>query len=267
MKDGHVHSPYCPHGTPDSLNSYVERAIAKGYTALSFTEHAPLPAHFADPTPAKDSSMALNDIEGYIKDLTDLKQIYQNDIDIHTGLEVDFIEGYENETKAFLDQYGPYLTDSILSVHFLKSRDQYHCIDFSKQAYEKALHDFGGVDALYKAYFQTVLDSVTAELGTYKPQRIGHMTLVRKFHRAFPAVDNWEKYPRAALPLVKAYNMTLDYNGAGAIKDNCLETYPPLHIAHEASDMGIPLIYGSDAHHHGAIAQGYAQIDTSILTL
>ena len=26
-RDGHIHSPYCPHGTKDSFEMYVEKAL------------------------------------------------------------------------------------------------------------------------------------------------------------------------------------------------------------------------------------------------
>ncbi|WP_347862569.1 PHP domain-containing protein [Salimicrobium sp. PL1-032A] len=53
MKDGHVHTPFCPHGSEDALKTYVEKAISLGYTSVTFTEHAPLPPGFQDPAPAK----------------------------------------------------------------------------------------------------------------------------------------------------------------------------------------------------------------------
>ena len=43
---------------------------------------------------------------------------YDGQISILTGLETDFITGYEEETAAFLNTYGPSLDDGILSVHF-----------------------------------------------------------------------------------------------------------------------------------------------------
>ena len=27
LKDGHIHTPYCPHGTDDSFEEYVQQAI------------------------------------------------------------------------------------------------------------------------------------------------------------------------------------------------------------------------------------------------
>lgn len=43
-RDGHIHSPFCPHGSSDTMASYCERAIAHGIETITFTEHAPLPA-------------------------------------------------------------------------------------------------------------------------------------------------------------------------------------------------------------------------------
>ncbi|HHY21833.1 MAG TPA: PHP domain-containing protein, partial [Bacilli bacterium] len=54
--DGHVHTPFCPHGSKDELEEYVLRAIELGLTGLTFTEHAPLPLSFEDPTPEQDSA-------------------------------------------------------------------------------------------------------------------------------------------------------------------------------------------------------------------
>lgn len=39
MKDGHIHSPYCPHGSKDALEDYVKRAIEIGLDEITFTEH------------------------------------------------------------------------------------------------------------------------------------------------------------------------------------------------------------------------------------
>ena len=68
MKDGHVHSPYCLHGSKDSFQTYIEKAIASGIEEISFTEHFPLPNGFEDPVKEKDSSMDLESLEKYINE-------------------------------------------------------------------------------------------------------------------------------------------------------------------------------------------------------
>jgi len=39
IKDGHVHSPYCPHGSKDSFELYIESALKLGLKEITFTEH------------------------------------------------------------------------------------------------------------------------------------------------------------------------------------------------------------------------------------
>ncbi|GEN51786.1 histidinol-phosphatase HisJ [Halobacillus faecis] len=267
MIDGHIHTPYCPHGSSDTLKSYIEQAIKRGYHSMTFTEHAPLPSSFKDPVPEKDSGMSFQQVEEYLKEIDQLKAEYKKEIQIQKGFEVDYIEGYEKEVESFLNTYGPSLDDSILSVHFLRGPSQWYCIDYSPDMYKEAIHDFGGLDQLYHAYYNTLTQSVLRELGDYKPNRVGHMTLVKKFQHLYPAPKNWEKQAQSFLQLVQNHGYTLDYNGAGVVKEHCKETYPPLQMARQASSMGIPLIYGSDAHTASGLGQGYSSIDHQLLKL
>ncbi|SDX58660.1 MULTISPECIES: histidinol-phosphatase HisJ [Salimicrobium] len=248
MRDGHIHSPFCPHGSRDSFEKYVEKALRSGYRTISFTEHAPLPANFEDPVPGKDSAMSMKDFENYLETVNKVRDLYKTDITIHPGLEVDYIQGYEREIRDFLDEYGPHLSDSILSVHFLKGESFWHCIDYSPEAFRQAVDDFGGIHSLYSAYFRQIRHSASADLGSCKPGRVGHMTLIRKFHHLYPSPEGWESMAEESLPLIKSSTMELDYNGAGMMKEYCTEPYPPSFIALKAHETGIPLVYGSDAH-------------------
>lgn len=257
LYDGHVHTPFCPHGTSDPLESYIEKAIELGLQGMTFTEHAPLPTRFDDPTPDKDSGMRLDDLDTYIETLTQLKKKYKPHITINIGLEVDYIVGYEEETKQFLAKWGSYLDDAILSVHFLKFNNEYFCLDFSPEVFAQIVEKAGSLSAVYDSYFQTVKKSILADLGTYKPKRIGHMTLVRKFQKQFPFEEKKVKAIFEILDLLKIKNYELDYNGAGLTKPLCEEAYPSAWVINEAVKRGIPLIYGSDAHSVKGLGQGF----------
>ena len=91
--DGHIHTPFCPHGSDDPFEAYIERAIALGLTGITFTEHAPLPPSFNDPTPEQDSAMDRHDLPAYITILNKLKEKYNDKIAIHIGLELYYIDG------------------------------------------------------------------------------------------------------------------------------------------------------------------------------
>jgi histidinol-phosphatase (PHP family) len=258
--DGHIHTPFCPHGSADRLSEYAERAIALGYKGITFTEHAPLPAGFADPVPAADSAMAPGDLPLYFQAVKDIKKEYQSYIQIYTGLEVDFIEGFEEETDSFLGEVKEELDDAILSVHFLKHNETYWCMDFSEEIFKEMSEVFGSIDHVYRAYYSVVRKSALYPFRTLQPRRVGHITLAKKFHKQFPAKNSFELEINEILDVIQKRGLQLDYNGAGTVKPLCGEPYPSDWVVREALNRKIPLVYGSDAHAAAGINQGYDQL-------
>jgi histidinol-phosphatase (PHP family) len=238
------------------MEDYIERAIQLGYEEITFTEHAPLPDGFVDTTPTQDSALSVNDLESYLAQVEKLKFAFEKRIKVNVGLEVDFIEGYEEETKRFLNGVGARLDDAILSVHFLKFSSQYECVDYSPDGFEKMISAYGSIDNIYRKYFETLKLSICADLGEYKPKRIGHMTLIKKFHKKFPSQLTYEYEIQNLLKLIKEKGYELDYNGAGTAKPLCRETYPPRWVIEQAKKLQIPLVYGSDAHQVKELNQG-----------
>ncbi|SFC57967.1 histidinol-phosphatase (PHP family) [Bacillus sp. OV322] len=258
--DQHVHSPYCPHGSNDGFEEYIGRAIELGMEAITFTEHAPLPTGFADPAPEKDSGMDPLLLMDYFGEIETLKRSYKDKITIKAGLEVDYIEGFEKETRELLDRIGKYLDDSILSVHFLHAKEKWYCMDFSDDVFGELSSISGSVDNVYNMYYSAVEKSIDADLGVYKPTRIGHITLAHKFQLNYPSRRNFGDRLHAILHQVRRKGYQLDYNAAGLFKPLCREPYPPDDIAIYAKKLGIPLVYGSDAHQAKDVGQGYKNL-------
>lgn len=260
--DYHVHTHFCPHGSNDEWEKYILMAIELKLEEISFTEHAPLPRSFTDPTPDRDSAMNWADLDLYLKQGQELKLKYQDQIKINIGFEVDFIEGFEEETKAFLDLYGDQIDDAILSVHMLKMpTGGYQCIDYSADVFETIIKAFGSIEAVYHAYYDTVKKAIETDLGMYKPRRTGHLTLVEKFIRKFPVEFDRSKMIEPLLQLIKNKNYALDLNTAGLFKPDCGSIYPNDEIVKKASKLGIELIPGSDSHEASSIARGFQSIE------
>lgn len=255
--DGHIHSPYCPHGSTDTLVSYIEKAISHSFTQISFTEHAPLPKNFLDPTPDKDSGMKPDLLAPYIAELQALKERYKDQIDIKIGLEVDYLVGYEQETTDFLNEIGPQLDDAILSVHFLHFENEYCCIDFSEDEFLRFSKKVGSVQDVYHLYYDTVQRSIEADLGPYKPTRIGHPTLVHKFQLAHKEKIDDRQQIEHILQLMKTNDYTLDFNSAGLSKKYCLQSYPPAQYLSFVKSIGLRYTFGSDAHTAADLHQHY----------
>ncbi len=260
IHDGHVHTPYCPHGSMDRLQSYVEEAVRNGFQRLTFTEHAPLPEGFQDPVPEQDSAMKKTDLPYYIGEVQKLKQFYRKNIEIFIGLEIDFIEGYESQTTDLLREVGPALDDAVLSVHFLRSGSGYTCLDYDAHAFRHLKEYSGSLENLYSDYYRTVRKSITSDLGPYKPKRIGHITLVRKFQKLFPRTFDDAEMIRSVLDTAAAEGYSLDVNTAGLRKRYCGDIYPPLPFIKEAAARSIPLVFGSDAHQARDVGAHYKQV-------
>ena len=247
VRDGHIHSHYCPHGTSDAFELYVDTALKLGLKEITFTEHMPLPGDFMDAEFLKSCSPTVYKIDEYIKELDHVKIKYKNEIKINTGFEVDYVEGYEAKTKKLLDRYGKKLEDSILSVHFIKVENVYYCVDSLKE-FGELFKAIGSLEKIYDSYYETLLKSIKADLGNYKPKRIGHPTLVRIFNLKYPLKYTNNRLLEEIVREIKIRNYEIDFNTAGIRKPYCKEVYPTGIFAELVKQYDVKIVYGSDAH-------------------
>lgn len=266
-RDGHSHTHYCLHGSQEETEKYIIRAIEKGFQQYSVTEHLPLPESFLKSLPYPDEERNTfqikdNDLDGYVKDMLFLQKKYRDRLEIKVGLEIDFLPEQISYTQSVLREYGSYLDDSLLAVHFLPGKKGWHCIDNEPGDFAAGLIDhYGDYESVQLAYYGAVREAILTSWGKYTLPRLAHLTLVNKFQKCFNPEsflreDVQKKISEILLDL-KRKNLELDVNTAGLYKEHCQEIYPSLWIIKEAKRMGIPLIYGSDAHQPEEVGRGY----------
>lgn len=280
--DGHTHTEFCPHGSGDMAEAMVRRAIELGFTRYSITEHAPLPGQLSSllPKGQKDVMQTSNildrDVDAYIKEVLRLKEAYKDQIQIFAGFEVDYIEGTEAWYREFFKEYGPWLDDGVLSVHYIKKDGFLHPLDSDRDyVVQQLIPSAGGFGPYCKAYYQTVLDSIHADLGPYGPRRIGHMSLCRKYRLA-EELAPMEPVPAAAdtdasalgfdvicLEAIHTRGYALDFNTAGLSKPLCRQFYPGEALVRRAIQMHIPLVYGSDSHGVEDVGRNYQVFESA----
>jgi histidinol-phosphatase (PHP family) len=261
-RDGHTHTELCPHGSREATDGFIRRAIQLGFETYSLTEHPPLPKGFEDPTPEKSCAISWQELEPYFELARKMKRRFAGQIEIRVGLEVDYIPGYEIEIRQLLDTCGPDLDDALLSVHFLEGRGGWRCVDYSAVDFQEGLVNFyGSVETVHQAYWSTVRQAVLADLGPYKPRRLGHLSLVHKYQRKYSLRNPQEFRPHVVeiLDLIESRKMELDLNAAGLLKPDCQEIYPAPWIIEEALRRVIPLVYGSDTHSVQGVGQGFEE--------
>lgn len=267
-RDGHTHTEFCPHGSGERAEAMVRRAIDLGFTHYSFTEHAPAPKDFLTRVPESQKSIIetshipYEKTEAYLGEMLRLKKLYGKQIHISVGFELDYLEGYENWTREFLNKYGQWTDDGILSVHYLYLDGIYHPIDSDFNYTSNCLLPaLGGYDAFCSAYYRTVMSSVKADLGPWGPKRIGHMSLCRKYRKKLELTRESGTDVTAlineCLKLIKTRSFELDFNTAGLYKPLCDEFYPGDIIFNEAIKQGVPFVFGSDAHSVEQVGRSY----------
>ncbi|NOW03668.1 histidinol-phosphatase HisJ [Clostridium beijerinckii] len=248
VRDGHMHSPYCPHGTKDSFEMYVDKALIEGLEEITFTEHMPFPCYFIDDKEFQDECAPNEEaIQKYFKDVEVIKLKYKDKIKINIGLEVDFVDGYEEETKRLLNSYGYKLEDGLLSVHFIKMGDEYVAID-GKEGFERALEFYGTTEKVYDKYYETLLKAIRSDLGKYKPRRIGHPNLIRIFNKLYPLEYKNKELLEEIVREIKSRDYEVDVNTAGLRKPYCGEIYVSDIFKQLIDEYGVKKVYGSDSH-------------------
>lgn len=93
----HVHTYRCGHATNETDEDYIKRAIVLGADSITFMDHAPFPG---DPFTDR---MKYSQLKEYISSLKKLKSIYEEIIDVHIGLEIEYLPSYKSyyeELKA-----------------------------------------------------------------------------------------------------------------------------------------------------------------------
>ncbi|MFD1952786.1 histidinol-phosphatase HisJ [Paenibacillus thailandensis] len=264
-RDGHTHTHFCYHGSGDHAELYVNRAAELGFGTYSLTEHPPLPEELTSRIPngqalIDELAMPMERLDDYLRMAEELKTKYSDRIKLLVGLEVDYIPGMEAWTKELLDRCGSRLEDGVLSVHFLPGRGGWRCVDYTADDFKEGLVDYyGSVERVYQAYYEAVEQSIEADLGPYKPKRLGHLTLIHKYKDAVTPADPdcCNDAILRILDKAQAKGMELDVNLAGLFQPLCKEVYPPEWILREAVKRGIPLVYGSDSHSPAHVGRGY----------
>ncbi len=246
-RDGHIHSPFCPHGTKDAFELYVNKAIQLGIEEITFTEHMSLPGVFMDKKFLDECAMDISVTDAYLLEVKKVKESYKNIIKINSGFEVDYVEGYEGKTRELLDRFGYGMEDGIISVHFIKIGEKYLAIDVLEQ-FEEAIKKLGTIEKVYDKYYETLLLAIKADLGSFKPKRIGHPTLIRIFNNKYPSdYEPYDLLDKIAKE-IKNNNYEVDINTAGLRKPYCKEVYPSGAFHDLVKKYNIATVYGSDAH-------------------
>ena len=91
----HVHTNRCGHAFGND-EEYIERAIALGEKRIIFTDHTPFPK---DAFPDLRCRMGISVLPEYIETMKRLKKVYEKEIEVVYGLEIEWLNRYKDFMK------------------------------------------------------------------------------------------------------------------------------------------------------------------------
>ena len=257
----------CAHAS-DTKETMIQAYIEAGFTHVGITEHLP---------PATDEFMYADELElGHtanslterFKDFFDneapyLREKYGKNIDLRIGFETEYYGDTPIEhIHSAIEQYKPDIV--IASLHHTKNLS----FDFSPEAYVESAKTLGGLDELFKSYYDDQLDLIIglADVAKKIPVVLGHMDVVRLFapNHSY-SIEVSEKITRNIKAAIQA-NFVFEVNSR-ALGKNMTEPYPSLKILQEIKDLGGNITLGDDAHAINEPGLYYLETQTILKTL
>lgn len=249
----HTHSRFCDgKGEP---REYVEYALSRGFNAIGFSSHAPVPF-------PNNFSVTDEEYLDYCNEVRRLKAEYEGRIEIHLGLEIDYIPGVLEDFRPLVEKGG--LEYVIGSVHLLPHPDNYETlrkgvddippylwfIDGPKQeSYDDGLNRIfhGDIRAGVKAFFH----QNNAMIERNCPDIVGHVDkiVMHNHDRYFLPNEPWFRdLLFETLRLISEKGIIAEINTRGIYKGRHYDFYPSRDAIRYMNQLGIPVIVSTDAH-------------------
>ena len=150
-----------------------------------------------------------------------------------------------------------------MSVHYLQDdQGKFWGIDYSTDELQAGFADeLKTPQLLYQRYLKTVLASARCDLGSFGPDRLGHLSLIKKYQDYFSLPEAFDGSCQQLIDEIMTTasqrQLSLDFNSAGLYKKYCNDFYPGSQIVLAALKAGVPLIFGSDAHGIDQVGRGW----------
>jgi histidinol-phosphatase (PHP family) len=247
----HSHCTFCDgHSVPED---FIAEALAQNFRAYGFSSHAPLPFKTA-------WNMSIDGMPDYIGEIERLKAKYNGQLEIYTGLEIDYLDERINAAIPFYDEFP--LDYRISAIHLLPQQllpvdeKMTACIDGDYDSFAASVVKFYGGDIrqIVRSYFETSMQMV--ERGRF--DIVGHLDKIYMNGSLYPGFDltaDWYLHPLSALlDFIAEKELIVEINTKNLHRRN--QVYPHAMTFSLIKQLGIPVIVNSDCHYTHLINDG-----------
>ncbi len=224
----HTHTSFCDgKNTPEEI---VLHAISRGFSSIGFSGHGYTPF---------DLRYCMKDTEGYIKEISVLKDKYGKRIEIYCGVEEDAFSYVNREKFDYI----------IGSSHYFNIDKKYYPIDSGYDYFKKCLEAFNyDVIKLAENYYSAFVGYILKR----KPDIVGHFDVVTKFdeigERRFLNNDKYFEIAQKYLKIAAEADVIFEVNTGAMSRGIRTTPYLGERLLHVLKEKGSKLILSSDSH-------------------
>lgn len=228
--DLHTHHDRCGHAQ-GQIRDYIESAIKHELQVIGISDHSPYFGKTED-HPQPGIAMAKSEFANYVAEVLQLKEEYQDRIDVLLGVESDF---FPEHVKAYKEVYDRYPFDYIIgSVHqsggvSIFNKKRWNGLTSAEQVRHKEI------------YYDQISQSACS--GMF--QILGHIDAMKGYYPAFSKIQT--KAVEDTLRIIGENAMAIEINTSGKTKD-VGGWYPADDILEMCLHYGVQVTFGSDAH-------------------
>ena len=236
----------------ESPKAYVDFAIAKRMPVLGFSDHAPIPF-------SCDWTMNPENVTAYLDTIQQLKQTYADQIELYTGMEVDYLPTMRTYAEHLsLVQSLDY---HIGAVHFVDSFPDGTpwSIDGGSNVFKFGLNQIFGqsIERAVRRYYQLTREMVKH----LKPDIVAHLDRIKRNNVNGPIFSESEPWYQEeiskTLEVIQKQGSILEINTKDVRQFGTAMLYPSPWVIEKAYALGIPIHLAADAHHSHLLEDGF----------
>lgn len=231
------------------MEAQIESAIARGLTAMCFTEHYDKNFPYENDPGLKPEEWGMFELDmaAYRKEFLEMRERYGSRIQLYFGVELGLQPDLGPDYEAFLSTHSE-LDFVIGSTHICDGTDPYYPVFYEGK--DEA--------ACYRHYFEYELANLTA-MKCY--DTCGHMDYIVRYGPTQDRNYSYGQYAElfdAMLEILIRNDKALEVNTAPLTK-GCRDLNPSFDILKRYHELGGRLVtIGSDAHTPDRIAENFA---------
>lgn len=234
----HSHCNFCDGKA--SIEEFVKSAISAGFTAYGVSSHAPLPF-------TTRWTIVGERVPAYLKELGELKKKYAGEIELYSGMEIDYLSDTQNASIPYFQDLP--LDYRIGSVHLIYT-DEGEIVDTDTNCdnFRQLVDQYfkGDTEQAVVRYFDASMRMV--EAGGF--DFIGHTDKISwnaEYSRQGVTSEKWYERKREDLfAAIARKGLMMEINTKAFQTRGCF--FPGREHFALIGEMGIPVIVNSDAH-------------------